>query len=469
MAAALFSILYTIPIMQSHPTAHSTLAILAAVTFLWATEGIPIYATSYIVPVLAVWLGVGVDPKTHLRLSGSDRATSFAHAFMDPVVFVYLGCMTISATLMKLSIADRFSNFVFKHLPVRPALMLLVLMLVNLFMAAFISSATSTTILINLVTQIIRSLDPDDPFAKALLFGLCWSGNAGSMSTWIASPQNLMAVNALQSTWDSSLPLLQWMAFGFPISICVCIAEWAYLCLRFTPRRTVIAVVPHMTSFKRWSLPDTSACVITGTTVVLWSMERTFPEFLGNIGITSLIPVVAFFGSKILTVEDFHMIRWPTLCLMGGGLAIGEAMRASKLTEIFGVVMINGLKSVPLWPLLIMCLLVVAFFASLMNSTVAAAILYPLIGVIGDSRNHAPLFVCLSAIGVSGAQLFHMSTYANALVAAICKHERSRSQETTAETFLERFEFPLVGWPTIVAVILITASIGYGIGLAMGL
>jgi phosphate transporter len=130
IGAALFSLVYAIPIMKSHPTGHSTLAVLVLVTFLWATEGIPVYATAYVVPILAVWLGIGLDANEQ-RLPGDERAKIFARQFMNPVIFVFMGCMTLVLALSKLNITGRLSVFVFKKLPHNPRLMLLTLMVLN--------------------------------------------------------------------------------------------------------------------------------------------------------------------------------------------------------------------------------------------------------------------------------------------------------------------------------------------------
>jgi phosphate transporter len=462
-AAFLFAVFYSIPILESRPTAHSTLAILITVTYLWSTEGFPGYATAYLVPILAVWLGIGIDPDTHLRLEASKRATAFAQSFMDPVVFVFLGSMTITAGLAKMNISDRVSNFVFVHLSRKPHFILLTLMLLNVAIGAFLSSIASTALILTFSLPIIRSLDPDDPFIRGLLFGMAWSGNCAGMATCIASPQNLMALRNLQQSWNSEVTLLRWSEFGIPIALTLVIIEWAYLCLRFRPRVTSVHVIRHGAEFEPWSLKHTFACGITVLTIVLWALESTFPNVLGHIGITSLIPVIAFFGSGLLGSADFQAIRWPTISLMGGGLALGEAMKQSKLLDLFSEACSKAFASFSPWPLLVIVLPIVGVFASLLNSTAAAAILYPPIGVVGDVTGHSDLFVCLSAMMVSGAQLFHMSSFGNALVFGVHRHLPGAGDRLTAEPFLAKEDFPKNGWPTLVIGILIIASVGYGI------
>jgi phosphate transporter len=46
-----------------------------------------------------------------------------------------------------------------------------------------------------------------------------------------------------------------------------------------------------------------------------------------------LIPVISFFSVRILNLDDFGHLRWSTLSLMGGGIALGEAMSVSLLLD----------------------------------------------------------------------------------------------------------------------------------------
>jgi phosphate transporter len=154
---------------------------------------------------------------------------------------------------------------------------------------------------------------------------------------------------------------------------------------------------------------------------------------------------------------------------MGGGLALGEAMKQSRLLEIFSTACSQAFASFKPWPLLIIVLLIVGLFASLLNSTAAAAILYPPIGVVGAVTGHPDLFICLSAMMVSGAQLFHMSSFANALMAGVCRHLPGAGDRLTSDTFLSKSHYPLRAWPTMIYRILVISSVGYGICLANSL
>jgi phosphate transporter len=148
---------------------------------------------------------------------------------------------------------------------------------------------------------------------------------------------------------------------------------------------------------------------------------------------------------------------------MGGGLAIREAMLASNFLAVLQDACRPAFATISTYPLLIIVLIVVCLFASCMNSTVAAAILYPLVAVVGRAKGQERLFVCLAALMVSGAQLFHMSTFANSLVYSVRRHIFENSQMLGVERFLTKTDFPYFGWPTIVVALVLIGSLPYGI------
>jgi phosphate transporter len=151
---------------------------------------------------------------------------------------------------------------------------------------------------------------------------------------------------------------------------------------------------------------------------------------------------------------------------MGGGMALSEAMNQSHLMLLFEEAARDFIAKFAVWPLLLATLVIVGIFASLMNSTAAAAILYPVIAVIGKLASRTDMFVALSAVMVGGSQLFHMSTFANALVGGVVRHRRGQPDRLTGDPFLNKKDYVIQGWPTLVYRILIVASVGYGICVA---
>ena len=463
ICVAIFVITYMIPIMKDNPTAHSCLAILLTAAFCWGTELIPSYATAYLIPAASIWLRVGYDSETGQRIPAADLATRLANKFMDPIVLVFLGSLTISAALTKLEITARVSSFLLSHIIPEPRLVLIALMFLNFCIAAFLSNVASTTLVLTFSLPIIRSLDPDDRFINAILFGLCWSGIAGGMPTTISSPQNILAIKYINEISEKPISFVQWMGFAVPCSLVLIVLFWAYLILLYKPRVQRLSTSGTKQEFQPWSFKHTLAVITTIVTIVLWALNETFVDVLGHVGITSLIPVMVFFSTGILDSHDFGTLRWSTLVLMGGGLALGEAMTVSGLLDILSETIANGLKGLNIWVVLVIVMLIESILTSVINHTSAAAILFPVLQKIGEAINHPIVLLTIAALMISCSQLFHISSFPNALISGVQRHLRYDPSKLTSESFLTGKNFFLVGWPTIIAGILVLSSLGYGI------
>lgn len=462
----LFFVVYLLPIFPLYPCAHTSLAIVCMVCYYWISECIPPFVASFLIPIFAVFLRIGVDPTTGYRYSAKELASKFSANFMDPVILVFLGSLTMSSALSKLEITTRVSKFVLGYFPPSRPTILLVLMFINLFSASLLSNVASTTLTLSLALPIMKNLDPKDPYNKALLFGIAWSGNCGGMITLISSPQNVIASSVVAGA-KHPISFIEWLSFGAPVSITLIIAQWGYLLARFVRSDNTILRLTNNTSSDPWTTRHTLASIVTIITILMWSIGGQINWFMGHTGIAALIPVVWFYGSGVLTTDDFNTMKWSTLILLGGGLALGQTMEISGLLDLIGSIVRPYLSGVSVPMLLLALLALEGFIASLLSSTTAASILFPLILTIADATGHAPLLVCLSALMISGAQLFHISSFPNALVSGVT--EQTPDVDGPKPTYLTGVDYIVYGWPTILMSILVISTIGYMITSAIGL
>jgi len=464
-----FSIVYMIQFFPENPIANSCFAILITAAYCWGTEFIPSYATSYLVAALAVWLRVGYDSTTGFRIPTSKLAVRFANKFMDPIILVFLGSLTLSSALTKLAITDRVSKFIMSKISPRPKVVLLTLMLLNFTISCFLSNVASTTLTLTFTFPIIRSLDPDDPFIRALLFGLAWSGNAGGMPTTIASPQNILAIKYINDGSRPPISFLQWAYFAFPTSLTILLCFWLYLIIIYKPRYSIIPLnTSKENDFGQWQWKHSVAVFVSLLTIILWSLQETLSNTLGHVGITSLIPVIVFFGCGILDSSDFGSLRWSTLVLMGGGLALGEAMTVSGLLDIFADIISSKLQNVSVWLVCVIVMSIEGVLTSVINHTSAAAILFPVLNKIGEKLNASTQLLTVSALMISASQMFHISSFPNALISGVQRHQRLDPSKLTPESFLTGKDYFMIGWPTVVASLIIISTIGYAIINALG-
>lgn len=464
----LFGIFYLLPIMTTLPLAHTCLALLIGVVFLWSTEAIPPYSISYLILIISVWFDLGMNQETHDRMPPKQIAILLCSKFMDSVIFVFLGSMTMSACLSKLKITDRVSSYLLPKLSKDPKWILLSVMLLNVLIGSVLSNVASTTIVLTFCLPTIRFLHPDSTFTKALLLGIAWSGNTAGQSTPISSPQNILAMKYISEFTSLKINFFEFCLFAVPTSLLILFFEWLFLCFSFHLfRRQEILFPDEVEKFSDWTFQHTLACVVCSVTFILWSLNDIIP-FLGDVGVTSAIPIFIFFGSGILDVADFNSIKWNTLTLMGGGLALGKSMEISGLLDVIGSLS-SRLAKIPVWPLLVIFLFAISLLASMLNHTSAAAILFPVIRQLGQKTGRSAQLVLLCALMVSAAQMFHISGFPNALISGVCKHQYGKPQQITPFPFLKGVDFPKYAWVTIFIAVLVIASVPYGITIALNL
>lgn len=145
-----FALLYT-PIMKEEQQ-QNCLAMVVFVSLLWATEAIPLFVTSLLVPFLAVLLRVvRTDAKPHRRLD-SKAATTYVFASMwTPVIMLLLGGFTIAAALSKYNIAKRMATFVLSKAGTKPRTVLLTSMFVATFASMWISNVAAPVLCFSIV------------------------------------------------------------------------------------------------------------------------------------------------------------------------------------------------------------------------------------------------------------------------------------------------------------------------------
>jgi phosphate transporter len=153
----IFAVLLSLPIMEK-PEQQNCLAMLVFVSLLWATEVIPLFVTSLLIPFLVVILRVlRSENKPHARLE-PDAATKAVFASMwTSVIMLLLGGFTIAAALSKYDIARRMATFVLSRAGTSPRVVLITNMFVSMFLSMWISNVAAPVLCYSII-QVISIL-----------------------------------------------------------------------------------------------------------------------------------------------------------------------------------------------------------------------------------------------------------------------------------------------------------------------
>lgn len=379
----IFFALYTLPIFELYPTEHTSFAIVITVLFVWCFDtslNLNSYIVSYIIPIFAVWLQIGIDKEKGIRIPATDLASNFTFIFMSPEVLTILGSLTLILAIDKYNINRYFFSMITSIIQPYPRIILFSIMLMNFILGLF-SPVFSTTFFLSLSLSIIRSIDPNDNFSKALLLGIAWSGNCSSIASIYSS---------------ITLPISKFEYFIYAIgsSIILCLIECFFLIKVFKVRKRKFVFLRAATdnfgaksevsenfnlneSDENFSEEKTAqklkrrdqnmqksqsannlrsshnfygfhfgnsmkydhlnfnqylVIMIASIIFILLTYSNSF-NFSGHEGITSLLSIVLFFGFGLLTTNEFNNLSWSTIALAGGGLALSEVMKLSGLFD----------------------------------------------------------------------------------------------------------------------------------------
>lgn len=298
------------------------------------------------------------------------------------------------------------------------------------------------------------------------LLGVAYSCNIGGMISPIASPQNVIAVIALNTATHGKMNLsfVDWFAVAIPFCTVCTVVTWLYLKWYYgadlpslMPIDTSDPTRPDGDELDSVATSDADASIgssgATATarrvrgrngaasseaesllgsadgsdheekvvddnqstvrdvviittiliTVGLWVAFDSVKGIFGNMGVVALLPILLFGGLGYVTKDDFNSLSWDTLMLLGGGLSLGTAVDSSGLLLVIGDKMQDTLSGASPFVVLLAFSTLVAILANFISSTVSAVLLLPVIATVGYNTGHGKMLVMLCVFMTSGA------------------------------------------------------------------
>lgn len=410
LCCVVFAVLLGVRFMEKEEQ-QNCLALVVFVSLLWATEAIPLFVTSLLVPFLVVVLRVvRSDAPPHNRLPSKQAAGFIFAAMWTPVIMLLLGGFTIAAALSKYNIAKILATTVLSKAGTKPRTVLLTSMGVAMFASMWISNVAAPVLCFSIVQPILRNLPSDSDMSKALILGIALASNMGGAASPIASPQNLIALQNMepQPGWGI------WFFVALPVCIISILLIWLLLLVTFRPGRgtTIVPIRPMKDRFTglQWFISLT-----TLATIVLWCVSHQLEGVFGDMGVIAIIPIALFFGTGVLTKEDFNNFLWTIIILAAGGLALGKAVNSSGLLTTIALSITREVGGLGLYSMTLVFCALIAVVATFISHTVAALIILPLVREVGLGMKdpHPNLLVMASVLMASAAMGLPTSGFPN--------------------------------------------------------
>jgi len=436
------------------------LAMLVFCTMLWVTEVIPLFVTSLLVPFLIVVLRIGrvKEHGHHRRMTAPEASHWMFEQMFAPTILVLLGGFTLAAALSKYGIDKVLATRVLRLAGTQPRTVLLAHMLVACFASMWVSNVAAPVLLFSLVQPILRNLPPNSSYATSMVMGIALASNIGGQTSPIASPQNLIALQYMKEP----LNWMQWFAITIPVSGASLIAIWLLLLACFgSGRGTVIKRIPD--THERFTKTQWFISAVCVGTIVLWCMESKLEPVVGDMGVIAILPLVLFFGTGILSKEDFNNFLWTIVFLAMGGIALGKGVSASGLLGSLDHVIQGLVHGLPVWGILFFLLCIGLVVATFISHTVAAVLLVPIAARVGESLDpaHPQLLIMATVLTASSAMGLPISGFPN--MTAINLEDEVGHRYVSVRTFLR------VGIPASLLGTAIIGTLGYVVMSLLGL
>ncbi|WP_110656159.1 SLC13 family permease [Salinicola halimionae] len=391
----------------------------------WATEAIPIPATSLLPIPLAPALGIA-DLK------------STAASYANPTIFLFLGGFLLGIAMQRWNLHRRIALRILNVVGQKPKQQIAGFMLATGFISMWVSNTATAIMMLPIgmsVVSLFASAESDEVkrYATALLLAIAYSASIGGIATLIGTPPNAILAGYLSSEQNIELGFAQWMVVGLPVSIAMMAVAWWWLTrggfeLELDDGSGNV-IGDELAKLGKLSPAEARVGIVFLLAALAWVTRPLLNdwgiEWLSDTSVALLAGVALFLipsGNErhrpLLLWDDARDLPWGILLLFGGGLALASTISSSGLADwIANQLSVFG--ALPLLLLIGIVVLVIIFLTELTSNTATAAAFLPLLGALAMSLGVDPLLITVpAAIAASCAFMMPVATPPNAIVFA---------------------------------------------------
>lgn len=413
--------------------AWATAALLSWMAVWWATEAIPIPATSLL-------------PLVVIPLIGAGNAGEAAAGYASPIVMLLLGGFIIALGIERWQLHKRIALHIVSRVGSRPGALIFGFMLATALLSMWISNTATTLMMVPIALSAAAVLKQDDmAFVAALLLGVCYAASIGGVATPIGTPTNLIAIQWLENHAGTTIGYARWMAFGVPAMLLLLPLAW-WAVSRGLPRlvdgRAVLAeICSQRDALGPITTPEKRAALVFGLVALLWvgrvplqltaenrGWDLPWLQALSDMGIAAAGALAMFLlpcgtGEKraLLRWDEAAKLPWGILVLFGGGITLGQAITRSGLSDWIGQ-QLSALSVLPPLLFVVAVVALVIFLTELTSNVATMTTLAPILGALAAAIGAAPeSLLAPAAVAASCAFMLPVATAPNAIVYATDK------------------------------------------------
>lgn len=373
--------------------------LLFVVAALWLTELVPLVAAALLIPVIVV-------------LAGINDATTILQPFAHPIIILFLSGFLLAEGMKRTGIDRRVALTILSYASLKPAYLMLTLMIISAFFSMWMSNTASAAILIPIALAVVDKLpDPSENraegtgFRRALILGVAYAATIGGVGSAIGTPANMLALTLLNEFADTGFTFASWFAYGLPVTLIMLLVIWLYLLLTFRVR---LGEAGQQLSHDSYTMElaemgsttrDQKIIGVVFLAVIgLWLTEGWHGVGTAVIGLAGAFTL---FFTEAIKQEDLNAINWNALLTFGGSLAIGTVLVTTGVSDWIAL-QLTSLATLPPTLVILLVASLTLLTSAFISNTASAAMLIPIAIPLAQVLQLDPrLLVAIIAIGSS--------------------------------------------------------------------
>jgi len=419
---AFFAVGFALPIEGLTPEAQRVAGLALWMAIWWASEAVPIAATS-LLPLVA------------LPLIGAGTERQAAAPYANPIVLLLLGGSILAVGIERWRLHARIALNALALSGDRPRLIVLGFMAVTAFISMWISNTATALMMMPIALSVAATAGPErKDFAQAMVLGIAYAASIGGIATPIGTPTNLIAMSWLKEQTGQTVSFGDWMALGVPAMLVLVPLAWLVVAwgLKSGGRAAGAAaeILRERDALGPMRAPEARVLAVFGVVIALWVSGEWMRQDLGLKGVTDMsivmggaiammiLPAGGGARRPLITWSEAQKIPWSVILLFGGGISLAEAMERTKLAAAIGDAL-GVLAGAP--PLVVVATVtaLVILLTEFMSNVATITMLLPVLAALAVALGVPPVvLIAPAAIAASCGFMMPAGTGPNAVAYA---------------------------------------------------
>jgi sodium-dependent dicarboxylate transporter 2/3/5 len=422
-------------------------ALLCLMVIWWLTEAIKLPYTAL--------LPIAILPLLHVVGVSKDQIVTFtlfttAKNYFSPVVLLFFGGFLLAGAMRRWNLDRRLTLWILTRgtLADNARTTLLGMMAITAFLSMWISNTATCAMMLPLSLGILSFAGAQpgkSNYGRALMLGIAWAASIGGMGTLIGTPPNGIAVGIMNKALGADpafhrITFLDWMKFGIPYVILFLPIAWIVLLKVFPPEVSSFhggktRLMEELKTLGPMSKAEKLCIAVFLIAVVLWIgmpfKEQVLAENIASrlswldeytVGLIAgvllfIVPVNIRERMMLLHWRDLRYVEWGALAIVGGGIALSDAMFKTGFATWLAASFVSLFGSPSTIVMMLAIVLFIDLLTEIATNSAVISMMAPVVISIAQTTGGNPVALTIAAaLASSMAFILPVGTPPNALV-----------------------------------------------------